>query len=81
MSFFRWPLLYSKIKEIHEVTWLERVTLRVKVAKEVEKTLRDISSMCHPVGQPSLIVMNKLISGEPEFVEDVLVELIFDHKL
>ena len=53
----------------------------MKVANEVEKTLRDISSMCHPVGQPSLIVMNKLISREPEFVEDVLVELIFDHKL
>lgn len=77
---FRWPLLFSQIQESNEVTWLERVVLRLKVAKKVDSTLREISSKCYPVGQPPLNMMDKLISNEhpiPEFVEDALVELIF----
>ena len=81
--FFRWPLLYSKIQESQEVTWFERAMLRLKMANEVEKTLRELSSICHPVGEPPLTVMDKLISGKhpiKEFVEDVLVGLIFNQK-
>lgn len=56
------------------------VVLRFKVGWEVRETLKDLSKKCYPVGQPPLTVMDSLISNEspiPEFVEDELVELIF----
>ena len=57
--------------------------LQLKVANDVEKTIVELSSICYPVGEPPLTVMDKLISGKhpiKEFVEDVLVELIFNQK-
>lgn len=79
---YRWPRIYIHIQDSN-VTWLERVILRLNVAKEVQKTLKDCSSLCYPVGQPAINLIDKLILWEfpiPEFVEDELLELIFHQE-
>lgn len=56
------------------------VVLRFKVGQEVREALKGLSHKCYPVGQPPLSVMDKIISNESpitEFVEDELLELIF----
>ena len=60
------------------------VILRFKVAQNVKNSLERFSSVCYPVGQPSHMLMDHLLSHEypilslsSVFLEDELVEQIF----
>jgi hypothetical protein len=78
--------LYTEIKETNEIIWLDMVILRFKVAQNVKNSLVRFSSVCYPVGQPSHMLLDHLVSQSHEypipslssvFLEDELVEQIF----
>lgn len=77
----RWPDLALKQNQ-HEADWLALTMRRFKVAQQVRNTLQSMASSCYPEGEPPMALMNELIGNinQWDFVENVLVELVFHQE-
>ena len=80
--YFRWPRLHNLVLAEFDggqnQRWLTLVKQRIEVSAKVRAGLLSMSTICYPHGEPPLALMKAMVSNNRfEFVEDVILEILF----